>query len=74
MQGSVALENLPGKGPQTQLQHIAVGRLFVDEVEPRQIEVSLPQRRLSVVHALRIQIHPIGDIHLQLQKVDASRE
>ena len=74
MQRSVALENLPRKRPQTKLQHILVGRILIDEVEPCKVDIGLPERGLIVPHSLGIQVHPIGYIDLQLQQVYAGRE
>lgn len=56
---------------QAQLQHVAVRRFVVDAVKAIHIDVDLPERRARFDHALGIQIHPVRDVEIQLQQVEA---
>ena len=71
MERTVALENLPGEGTQAQLQHVAVRRFVVDTVKAIHIDINLPERRARLDHALGVQIHPVRDVELQFQQVEA---
>ena len=71
MERTVALEDLPGEGTQAQLQHIAVRRFVVDAVKAIHIDVDLPERRARFDHAFGVQIHPVRDVELQFQQVEA---
>ena len=74
VQGAAALEDLPGEGPQAQLQGIAVGGLLVHVVQTRHVDIDLTQGREALAHPLGIEVHPIGDAQVQLQQGEAACE
>ena len=74
MQAASALEDLPGEGPQAQLQGISVGGLLVHVVQTRHVDIDLTQGREALAHPLGIEVHPIGDVQVQLQQGEAASE
>ena len=67
MQRTVRLKDLPGERTQAKFKNVAVGGLFIDIVEPFEVEVGLTQRRDVLVHALGMQIHPVRHIEIEFQ-------
>ena len=74
MQRTVRLKDLPGERPQAKLKNVAVGGLFIDIVEPFEVEVGLTQRRDVLVHALGMQIHPVRHVEIEFQQIGTGTE
>ena len=74
MYGSATLEDLRSEWRKAKFEDIPVGRLLIHIEEPFQIQIDIQQRAGGIRNALRDEVNPCADAHIQLQHADAGGE